>query len=121
MPMVPLSWLRDHVEIPASVTVPQLAAALVKVGLEEETIHPARVTGPLVVGKVLTREPKEQSNGKVINYCRVDVGQYNDEPGTGKEPSDLPSRGIICGAHNFDVGDLVVCLLYTSPSPRDCS
>lgn len=123
MPMVPLSWLRDHVEIPASVTVPQLAAALVKVGLEEETIHPARVTGPLVVGKVLTREPKEQSNGKVINYCRVDVGQYNDEPGTGKEPSDLPSRGIICGAHNFDVGDLVVVSLPGAvlPGPFEIS
>jgi len=37
--------------------------------------------------------------------------QGGDPPGTGKEPSDLPSRGIVCGAHNFDVGDyVVVCL-----------
>lgn len=111
MPMVPLSWLSDHVEVPDGTTAADLAAALVRVGLEEEAIHPARVTGPLVVGRVLTRVAEPQHNGKVINYCRVDVGAHNDAPGTGKEPSDLPSRGIICGAHNFDEGDLVVVSL----------
>jgi len=40
-----------------------LAAALVKVGLEEEEIHPARVTGPLVVGRVLTRVEEAASSG----------------------------------------------------------
>ncbi|MCF2706469.1 phenylalanine--tRNA ligase subunit beta [Arcanobacterium haemolyticum] len=111
MPLVPIQWLGAHVELPAELTPEELAQALVKVGLEEETIHEADIQGPVVVGKVLTREPKEQSNGKVINYCRVDVGEYNDEPGTGKEPSDLPSRGIICGAHNFEAGDYVVVSL----------
>ena len=111
MPMVPLSWLADHVDVEPTTTASDLAAALVRVGLEEETIHPARVQGPLVVGKVLTMSEEPQHNGKVINYCRVDVGHLNDAPGTGKEPSDLPSRGIICGAHNFTVGDLVVVSL----------
>lgn len=111
MPLVPISWLASHVDVPADLTPEQLAAALVRVGLEEETIHEADVTGPVVVGHVLTREAKEQSNGKVINYCRVDVGQYNDAPGSGKEPSELPSRGIICGAHNFEAGDYVVVSL----------
>lgn len=111
MPMVPLSWLADHVDVEPSTTATDLAAALVRVGLEEETIHPARVRGPLVVGRVLTLSEEPQHNGKVINYCRVDVGAYNDAPGTGKETSDLPSRGIICGAHNFGVGDLVVVSL----------
>lgn len=111
MPFVALDWLKDHVEIIPGTTVEQLSSDLVKVGLEEETIHPASVTGPLVAGRVLTLDAKEQSNGKVINYCRVDVGQFNDAPGTGKEPSELPSRGIICGAHNFKVGDLVVVSL----------
>ncbi|WP_253219824.1 phenylalanine--tRNA ligase subunit beta, partial [Actinomyces naeslundii] len=98
----------------------QLAADLVRVGLEEERIVPPAVTGPLVVGKVLTREAKEQSNGKVINYCRVDVGpEHNDAPGTGKEPSELPSRGIVCGAHNFDVGDYVVVCLPGAVLPGD--
>lgn len=111
MPMIPLSWMADHTEVAPGTDAESLAAALVRVGLEEETIHPARVTGPLVVGKVLTLVKEEQSNGKMINYCRVDVGQHNDAPGTGKEPSDLPSRGIICGAHNFVEGDLVVVSL----------
>ena len=111
MPMVPMSWLRDYVDADPAMTTEELAAALVRVGLEEETIHPARVTGPLVVGRVLSREEFEASNGKTVNYCRVDVGEHNDAPGTGKEPSDLPSRGIICGAHNFEVGDYVVVSL----------
>ncbi len=111
MPLIPIDWLGTHVELPADLTPQQLAASLVRVGLEEEAIHPAEVTGPVVVGRVLTRQAKEQSNGKVINYCRVDVGVHNDSPGTGKEPSELPSRGIICGAHNFDAGDYVVVSL----------
>lgn len=109
---VPLEWLREHVSVPVGTTAAQLAQDLVRVGLEEERIVPPAVTGPLVVGKVLTREAKEQSNGKVISYCRVDVGpEHNDAPGTGKEPSDLPSRGIVCGAQNFDAGDSVVVSL----------
>ena len=119
MPMVPLSWLADHVDVPEGTDAEALAAALVKVGLEEEEIHPARVIGPLVVGRVLTRVEETASNGKTVNYCRVDVGEYNDAPGTGKEPSELPSRGIICGAHNFDVDDLVVVSLPGAVLPGD--
>jgi phenylalanine--tRNA ligase, beta subunit len=120
MPYVPLEWLRQYVQVRPGTDAAALAADLVKVGLEEEQIVPARVTGPLVVGKVLTQEPKEQSNGKVINYCRVDVGeQHNDAPGTGKEPSELPSRGIICGAHNFKPGDCVVVSLPGALLPGD--
>lgn len=111
MPNVPIQWLKDHVEVLPGTTPEKLAADLVKVGLEEETIHPAQVKGPLVVGRVLTKTPEEQSNGKTINYCRVDVGIHNDAPGTGKEPSNLPSRSIICGAHNFKEGDLVAVIL----------
>lgn len=120
MPYVPLEWLRQYVQVRPGTDAAALAADLVKVGLEEEQIVPARVTGPLVVGKVLTQEPKEQSNGKVINYCRVDVGeQHNDAPGAGKEPSELPSRGIICGAHNFKPGDSVVVSLPGAVLPGD--
>lgn len=119
MPMVTLSWLADHVDVAEGTDAEALAAALVKVGLEEEEIHPAQVVGPLVVGRVLERTEETASNGKVVNYCRVDVGEYNDAPGTGKEPSDLPSRGIICGAHNFDVGDLVVVSLPGAVLPGD--
>lgn len=111
MPYISLSWLADHAEVDPGTTVEELASDLVSVGIEEEQIIPAPVTGPLVAGKVLSIETTRQSNGKDINYCRVDVGGYNDAPGTGKETSDLPSRGIICGAHNFGVGDTVVVAL----------
>ncbi|HWS58666.1 MAG TPA: phenylalanine--tRNA ligase subunit beta [Actinotalea sp.] len=106
MPRIPLSWLADHVALPAGTTAEELAADLVRVGLEEESIHPAAVTGPLVLGRVLERTPEPQKNGKTINWCRVDVGAHNE---TG--PDLVPSRGIVCGAHNFDPGDLVVVAL----------
>lgn len=99
---VPIEWLREYVAVPAGATGLDVAASLVKVGLEEEAIHGRDITGPVVVGRVLTREPEKQKNGKTINWCSVDVGDAN---GTG-EP-----QGIICGAHNFDVGDTVVVVL----------
>ncbi len=100
----PLSWIREYVDLPAEVGVDELAARLTALGLKLEALeHPgADVTGPLVIGRVLTMEPEPQSNGKTINWCTVDVGAAN---GTG-EP-----QGIVCGAHNFAPGDLVVVVL----------
>ncbi|WP_182047757.1 phenylalanine--tRNA ligase subunit beta [Curtobacterium sp. ME26] len=95
---VPLRWLGESVDLPDDVTLEHVHAALVSVGFEEEAVHTYDLTGPIVVGRVLEREPEPQKNGKTINWCQVDVG----EP----EP-----RGIVCGAHNFDVGDLVVVTL----------
>ena len=107
MPRIPLTWLADHVELRAGTTAEQLAADLVRVGLEEEAIHPAAVTGPLVIGQVLQCTPEVQTNGKTINWCRVDVGAHNaPAPDGSAEP-----RGIVCGAHNFAVGDRVVVAL----------
>ena len=99
---VPVDWLREYVAVPAEADGAQIAADLVRVGLEEEGLYTGDITGPLVVGRVLEKTPEEQKNGKVINWCRVDVGDSN---GTG-EP-----QGIVCGAHNFDAGDLVVVIL----------
>ena len=108
---VPVDWLREYVAVPEDATGEAIAASLVSVGLEEEGLHTGGVTGPLVVGRVLTREPEAQKNGKTINWCTVDVGDAN---GTG-EP-----QGIVCGAHNFEAGDLVVVILpggvLTTPS-----
>ncbi|MEZ0449754.1 phenylalanine--tRNA ligase subunit beta [Cellulomonas sp. ICMP 17802] len=104
MPRIPLTWLAEHVELPAGLTAEQLAADLVRVGLEEEAIHPAAVSGPLVVGRVVEVTPEPQKNGKTINWCRVDVGPAHNE--AGGDP-----RGIVCGAHNFVVGDKVVVAL----------
>ncbi|WP_404347736.1 phenylalanine--tRNA ligase subunit beta [Phycicoccus jejuensis] len=99
---VPVDWLREYVAVPQEATGLDIAASLVAVGLEEEGLHGGGVTGPLVVGRVLTLEKEPQKNGKTINWCSVDVGSAN---GTG-EP-----QGIVCGAHNFEAGDLVVVIL----------
>ena len=100
----PLSWIRDYVELPDGVTAADLARRLTALGLKLEALeHPGHdITGPLVIGRVLTMEAEPQKNGKTINWCTVDVGDAN---GTG-EP-----QGIVCGAHNFAVGDLVVVVL----------
>ncbi len=99
MVLIPLTWLADHVALPPGLTAEQLGADLVRVGLEEEAVHlGGEVTGPLVVGHVLSRTPEPQKNGKTINWCTVDVGE--GEP-----------RGIVCGAHNFEAGDHVVVAL----------
>jgi len=108
MPRIPLSWLGEHVVLPAGLTAEQLAADLVRVGLEEEAVHAAAVTGPLVVGRVVERKPEPQKNGKTINWCRVDVGAAHNEV---REDGTTGPRGIVCGAHNFDVGDHVVVAL----------
>ncbi len=104
MPHITLDWLADHVQLPQDLTVSDLAADLVRVGLEDEQITVADITGPVVIGRVVSVEAEPQKNGKVINWCHVDVGQHNvhDESG---EPT-IP-RGIVCGAHNFRPGDLV--------------
>ena len=47
MPMVPLSWLdRPASDVVDGTDAEALAAALVKVGLEEEEIHPAASSAP---------------------------------------------------------------------------
>ncbi len=99
---VPVDWLREYVAVPAGARGADIAADLVRVGLEEEAIHGGGLTGPLVVGRVLTKDPEPQKNGKTISWCTVDVGDAN---GTG-EP-----QGIVCGADNFEAGDLVVVML----------
>ena len=100
----PVSWIREYVDLPADVTAEELAARLTALGLKLEALEPpgADITGPLVVGRVLTLEDEPQKNGKTIRWCPVDVGDAN---GTG-EP-----QGIVCGAHNFAAGDLVVVVL----------
>ncbi|MDM4762528.1 phenylalanine--tRNA ligase subunit beta [Galbitalea sp. SE-J8] len=102
---VPASWLGEYVGLPEDVSAEHLHAALVRVGFEEEEVIATGISGPVVVGRVLSLEPEPQSNGKTINWCSVDVG-----PSTGPgHARDI--RGIVCGAHNFGVGDKVVVTL----------
>ncbi|KUL20768.1 phenylalanine--tRNA ligase subunit beta [Streptomyces regalis] len=100
---VPLSWLREYVDLPATETGRDVQAKLISAGLEVESVEHlgADLKGPLVVGQVLTIEELTEFK-KPIRFCTVDVGQAN---GTG-EPQEL-----ICGARNFQVGDKVVVVL----------
>jgi phenylalanyl-tRNA synthetase beta chain len=95
---IPVSWLRDHAALPegdAAPTADQIADAFVRAGLEVEAVHRlGPVSGPLVLGRV-TEIEELTGFAKPIRYCLVDDG----------EP--VP-RGVVCGATNFTVGDLVV-------------
>ncbi len=95
---VPISWLREFVDLDADITLAQVHADLVAVGFEEEGEYGFDVSGPVVVGQVLELVAEPQTNGKTINWCQVDVGEEHP-------------RGIVCGAHNFSVGDKVVVSL----------
>ncbi|MBV7673860.1 phenylalanine--tRNA ligase subunit beta [Streptomyces halstedii] len=108
---VPLSWLREYVDLPATETGRDVQAELVALGLEVETVERTGdgLKGPLVVGQVLTIEELEGFK-KPIRFCTVDVGDAN---GTG-EPQE-----IVCGARNFSVGDKVVVVLPGAVLPGD--
>lgn len=57
---VPLSWIREYVEIPAEATPREVLDAFVRVGLEDEAIHATEASGPIVVGEVLEFVPEPQ-------------------------------------------------------------
>ncbi|MFI6854729.1 phenylalanine--tRNA ligase subunit beta [Streptomyces sp. NPDC050416] len=108
---VPLSWLREYVDLPATETGRDVQAKLISAGLEVETVEQlgADLKGPLVVGQVATIEELTEFK-KPIRFCTVNVGQAN---GTG-EPQE-----IVCGARNFAVGDKVVVALPGAVLPGD--
>ena len=106
----PLTWLGEHVDLPEGMTGRDLAEVLIRAGLEVETVEAvgADITGPVVVGRVLASVDEPQTNGKTIRWVQVDVGPDHNEP-----HADYPQgcRSVVCGAHNFVVGDLVVVSL----------
>ena len=92
----PLSWIKEYAALPEEVTGRDLADRLIGIGLEVETVDEISIAGPLLVGRVLEIEELTEFK-KPIRYCQVDLGgQVN---------------GIICGATNFAVGDLVAVAL----------
>ena len=101
---VPLSWLGEFVELEKGTTPQSVMSELVRVGLEEEGSHGGDLRGPVVVGKVLEFVEEEQSNGKTIRWCQVEVA-----------PGDV--RGIVCGARNFFAGDKVIVTLPGATLP----
>lgn len=112
----PVSWLRELVSLP--VTDAEVADSFTRAGLTVERIETTGpgITGPLVIGRVLSLVEEPQKNGKTIRYCRVDVGDEQNDAATDEFPA---SRGIVCGALNFDVNDLVVVVLPGAILPGD--
>jgi phenylalanyl-tRNA synthetase beta chain len=101
-----IGWIAEYVDLPPDLSPKALGDALVRVGLEVERVEAGAdaMSGPIVVGRVVSAVPEPQKNGKTIEWCQVDVGEA--------EP-----RGIVCGAHNFAAGDLVVVALPGSVLP----
>lgn len=111
----PVSWLRELVDVDPAKTGADIAADLVKVGLEEEGLHGGDLVGPLVVGRVLDVTDEPQKNGKTIHFCHVDVGDHGQRAAAGGDES--VTQEIVCGAHNFGAGDLVVVVLPGATLP----
>ena len=103
----PLSWIKEFVDIPASLTADQISDGLIRVGFEVEEIiyQGADLTGPLKFAKVLSIEEITEFK-KPIRYVGLDCGESE-------------TRFVICGATNFAVGDLVVAALPGALLPGD--
>ncbi|MEI6622295.1 MAG: phenylalanine--tRNA ligase subunit beta, partial [Actinomycetes bacterium] len=103
---VPMSWLREFVAVPAEASARDVADAIVSLGLEVEGVDTiGEVSGPLVVGRVEQITELTEFK-KPIRLCQVCVG--TEFGGV---------RGIVCGANNFLVGDLVAVALPGSVLP----
>jgi phenylalanyl-tRNA synthetase beta chain len=101
----PYSWITQHAQLDPKVNVQSLAEAFTEAGLLVERIDdPASaIQGDVVVGKVVDYVVEPQKNGKSIRWCQVDCGPHN--------PEGQDRRGVVCGAHNFEVGDYVPVVL----------
>lgn len=103
----PLSWIKEFVDVPPSISAEAISEALIRVGFEVEEIitQGADLTGPLVFAKVLSIEELTEFK-KPVRYVGLDCGE--------KEV-----RFVICGASNFSVGDCVIAALPGAVLPGD--
>jgi len=94
---ISLNWLRQYVALEAP--APEVTRALTFLGFEVEKVEAAGAP-PLegvVVGQVLTSE--RHPNADKLSVCTVDVGAAGGV------------KTIVCGAHNYRVGDRVAVAL----------
>ena len=72
----PLSWIKEFVDVPATITAENISDALIRVGFEVEEIitQGAGLTGPLKFGKVLSIEEITEFK-KPIRYVGLDCGE----------------------------------------------
>ncbi len=101
---VPVSWLRALVP-GLTASADEIAAALVRAGLEVEQVHRYGddVSG-VVTGEVLDVEELTEFK-KPIRYCHVSVGERSHE--------------VVCGATNFVAGDRIAFALPGAVLPGD--
>lgn len=102
---VSLSWLKNYVDLDASVD--QICEALPMIGLEVESVE-SRGLPPidnLVVGEVLSRE--QHPDADRLGVCMV------------KFAPDAEPTQIVCGATNYKVGDRVPVALVGAVLPGD--
>src|SRR5690606_12330011 len=92
---VPLSWLREYVDVAPDATAEDILESLVTVVFEEEEIHRFEISGPVVVGQVLSFDAEPQSNGKTIRWCQVDVGDASTDSATEAAHPGRDIRGIV--------------------------
>ncbi len=86
-----LSWLREYVELTA--TVEEIAAALVRLGHEVEAIeYPRASLSAVRIGCILSMEP--HPNADRLRLLTVDIGE-------------AAPLHIVCGATNMQVGDKI--------------
>lgn len=87
---VPLSWLADHVDLPADAD--ELASRLTAAGLKVEAVHrPGAGVEGVVVGEVVAIEPHPRADRLIVAAVRLADGE----------------RRIVVGARNFAPGDRV--------------
>jgi len=103
----PLSWIKEFVDIPSKISPQKIADSLIRVGFEVEDVieQGSDLTGPLVIGEVLSIEDITEFK-KPIRFVGLNCGE--------KE-----IRYVICGATNFKVGDHVVVALPGATLPGD--
>ena len=110
---IPVSWLREFVEIPEKLSGREVSELLLKVGFEVEGVDTVGdVRGALVIGRVKKIEELTDYK-KPIRWCQVEVGAAH---GNAQTPG---IRGIVCGARNFVEGDTVVIALPGTTLPGD--
>src|SRR3954470_4376578 len=90
---ISLNWVRDYVQLTASVD--EICRAITFLGFEVEQVirTGAPALSSVVVGEVLVRD--KHPNADKLSVCQVDIG-----PAGGV-------KTIVCGAQNYKVGDRV--------------
>ncbi len=93
---ISLNWLASYIDLDGLDTQ-EMADMLTFAGIEVEGIIERGIKSDLVVvAKVMEKSPVEGSDH--LNICQVDAGEGS-------------LRQVVCGASNYQVGDLVPCAL----------